>query len=59
MYVCEFAAQPGILFSTSSDQTGLVPGLVCKRLDAPLPSSSTTQWFTFNKLLRLIESFPF
>lgn len=59
MYVCQYAQFPGILFSTGSDQTGLLPGLTCKRLEAPLPGSGLSQWFTFNKILRLIESLPF
>jgi hypothetical protein len=59
MYVCQYQSAPGILFSTTSDQTGLLPGLVCKRLDHPLPGSSLSQWFTFNKLIRLIEGLPF
>lgn len=55
MWVCQYETFPGVLFSTSSDQTGLVPGLTCERLQEPLPGSSLTQWFTFNKILRLIE----
>ena len=59
MWVCQYAQFPGVLFSTSSDQTGLLPGLSCQKLDKPLPGSSLSQWFTFNKLIRLIESLPF
>ena len=57
--MCQYQTFPGILFSTSSDQTGLFPGLVCKRLAAPLPGGSLSQWFSFNKILRLIEELPF
>jgi hypothetical protein len=59
MWVCQYQTFPGVLFSTSSDQTGLFPGLVCKRLDAPLPGGSLSQWFSFNKILRLVEELPF
>lgn len=59
MYVCQYETFPGILFSTSSDQTGLLPGLVCKRLEEALPGGSLSQWFAFNKILRLIDALPF
>lgn len=59
MWVCQFETFPGILFSTGDDQTGLFPGLVCKKLEQPLPGSSLSQWFSFNKILKLIESLPF
>lgn len=59
MWVCQSAAAPGILFSSSSDQTGFLPGWTCERLDKPLAGSSLSQWFTFNKLLRLIDGLPF
>lgn len=59
MYVCTYEQFPQVYFSTTSDQTGLVPGLVCKRLEEPLPGGTLTQWFSFNKILKLIDAFPF
>lgn len=56
MYVCVYEQFPDVPFSTSSDQTGLVPGLVCSRLEKPLPGGTTSEWFSFNKILRLIEA---
>jgi hypothetical protein len=51
---------PGLLFPSSSDQTGLYPGLTCSRIETPLPGTSGPRsWSTFWKLARLIENFPF
>jgi len=58
--VCSFASTPGIIFASSSDQTGALPGLTCSKLETPLPGSTgPTGWATFWKLVRLIESLPF
>jgi hypothetical protein len=57
-YVCSFASAPGIIFGSSTDETGTLPGLTCSRLDSPLPGSSWTQFATFWKLVRLIEGIP-
>jgi hypothetical protein len=59
MWVCESAAAPGVLFSSTSDRTNFLPGWTCKKLQAPLPSGGPTQWATWYKIARLIESLPF
>jgi len=51
---------PGILWASSSDQTGLYPGLRCVRVETPVPNSPSERgWATFWKITRLIESLPF
>jgi hypothetical protein len=57
-YVCAFEEFPGIEFPSATDETGTIPGLVCARIETPLPGGSATSWATFWKLLRLIEG-PF
>lgn len=58
MWICEYQQMPGIKWGSSSDQTGFLPGLVCRRLEAPLPGSSLSSWATFRKLAQLIEEVP-
>ena len=57
--MCSFASTPGIVFPSSTDETGTLPGLTCVKLEEPLPGSSATTWATFWKILRLIEAWPF
>lgn len=58
-WVCEFEQFPGVILTSSSDQSGDIPGLVCKRVDGALPGSSLNQSYTFWKILRLVEGLPF
>jgi hypothetical protein len=57
-WVCNFEESPAFLFPSSSDQTGTIPGLVCRRVEGKLPGSSLTSWAGFWKLLRRIGEFP-
>jgi len=56
--VCAFETFPEFKFGASSDQTGALPGLVCSRIDTPLPGSSTSDWYGWAKVLRLIDLLP-
>jgi hypothetical protein len=56
--VCAYQQFPGITWPSSTNETGTFPGLVCSRLETPLPGSGPTAWATFWKLLRLIEGLP-
>lgn len=58
MYACRYASLPGYTWTSSSDQTGALPGLTCERLDKPLPGGSLSQWLTGYKIIRLIEELP-
>lgn len=58
-WACSFAADPDLVFSSTSDVTGRLPGLVCVRLEEPLQGSSVTKWNGWYKVARLIEEFPF
>jgi hypothetical protein len=57
--VCHYKQFPGVLWASSSDQTGLFPGLECKRLEHGDVGSSATSWATWQKIARLIEGLPF
>lgn len=49
---------PGIKWVSSSDLTDHLPGLVCSRLETPLPGDSAYKsWALFWKLLKLIPPF--
>lgn len=58
-YVCEFRQFPAVKWGSSSDQTGKIPGLVCTKLEKPLPGSGPSAWAAWWKIARLIENFPF
>jgi len=49
---------PGIKWTSSTDLTDHLPGLVCSRLETPLPGDGYKGWATFWKLLRIAESLP-
>jgi len=55
MWVCQSVAVPGVLFSSTSDQTGFLPGWYCERLETPLPVGGPSAWATWWKIARLIE----
>jgi hypothetical protein len=57
-YVCNFVTLPSLIFASSSDQTGALPGLTCTRVDEPLPGTGLTNWLSWAKITRLIESLP-
>jgi hypothetical protein len=59
MWVCQSAQAPGILFSSSRDETGFLPGWVCKKLETPLPEGGPTSYATWWKIARMIEGLPF
>jgi hypothetical protein len=39
--------------------SGIVPGVVCRALEAPLPGSSWRTWYSWAKLAQLIDELPF
>ena len=59
MWVCQSAAAPGVLFSSTRDASGFLPGWTCKKLDKPLPFGGPTSWSTWWKIARDIEAWPF
>ncbi len=56
--MCEYVGMPGIKWTSSTDLTDHLPGLVCSRLETPLPGDGYKGWATFWKLLRIAESLP-
>jgi hypothetical protein len=56
--VCEYQVLPEFKFSSSTDLTGVIPSLVCKRLEGPLPGGSLSSFLKWNKIARLIEELP-
>lgn len=46
------------MFPYSSDQSGTLPGLVCRALDAPLPGGTIKDTYSWLKIAQLIELFP-
>lgn len=56
--MCEFVEFPEVKFSSTSDQTGAIPGLVCSKLEEPLPGGSINDYLKWNKLAQLIEELP-
>lgn len=59
MWACHSAELPGYVWTSTSDATGFLPGWVCEPLERPLEGSSLSQWVTAQKVVRLIEQFPF
>jgi hypothetical protein len=53
--VCEFEEFPLVVFSSTRDLTGEIPGLVCRSLERPLPGSSWSNYARWWKIARLIE----
>jgi hypothetical protein len=52
--VCEYEGFPGYKWQSASDDTDVFPGVVCRRVDPPLPGgslSSFRNWFQIVKLL--------
>jgi len=59
MWVCQSAAAPEILFSSSRDATGFLPGWTCRKVSPPFPGSTVgnvTRWW---KIARALEGIPF
>jgi hypothetical protein len=56
MWVCQSAAAPEILFSSTRDATGFLPGWTCRKLEQPLPQGGITSQFGWAKIAQLIES---
>lgn len=57
-FICEYVELPEFKFASTSDQTGAIPGLVCHRIEEPLPGGSLTSWIRWNKIARIIEGLP-
>jgi len=55
MYACRSAALPGYTWTSTTDESGSLPGWVCEPLEKPLPGSSLSQWFSAFKVAQLIE----
>lgn len=56
-WICEYEQFPAIKWASSSDRTGDFPGLVCTRVENPLPGTSYNTWASFWKLVKLIPDF--
>jgi hypothetical protein len=56
--VCEYAGWPGYKWSSSSDDTDAFPGIVCSRLESPLPGSSLQDFSDWWKVAKLIVELP-
>lgn len=56
--MCEYVGFPAYKWGSNTDVTGLVPGLVCRALEEPLPGTSWRSWATWYKWARLIEELP-
>lgn len=53
-YVCENAAFPAYKWGSTSDDTGVLPGVTCTPLELPLPGTnkrSTYNWFKIAQLI--------
>lgn len=46
------------MVTSSSDISGVIPGLVCRRVDGALAGSSLNRTYHFWKLVRLLEQLP-
>lgn len=59
MWACHEVTLPGVVFASSRDATGLVPGMVCVPLEEPLTGATVNGWRTGWRIAQLIEEFPF
>ena len=60
MWVCESETLPGIKWSSSYDMSRTFPEPIsCRRLEKPFPIGGPTQYATWWKIARMIESLPF
>lgn len=57
-YVCEYVQAPEFKFASTQDVTDRIPGLVCTRVERPLPGGSLSNFLKWNKIARLLEELP-
>ncbi len=53
--MCEYEGFGAYKWGSATDQTGRLPGLVCTKLEEPLPGSNLSTWHQWYKMAQLIE----
>lgn len=57
-WICEYPSFPELKFASTTDQTGVIPSLVCRRLEGTLPGGSLSSFLRWRRIAQLIEDLP-